>query len=394
MRGASKIGRNYSGTLSKQIGTSMLKKNKLRVSAVAVLAVAGLAFGAVAASADPALNTFKPVNGVGSDTTQDVMNGVAFSSASIASYDATGSAQIKTTATGPLFNRPNGSGSGVIALSAASNTGTQSQFPAGSGNSISGQVDFARSSGGPNATAYPGTALTFIPYARDAVTFAVNAASDFPRDIPLGTASQDSISPAPFTLRNIYRCTVLTYPDSEFADVAITPLLPQSGSGTRNFFLNSIGFAGSNPSGFGTCVKSTFGSSSALVQENDGTAVNTAGDIVPFSVAQFISQGNYKSLPTPVDERRGQVVLGSINGAKPYVLGTNGIEINNLIPTTRLVYNVVASSRLAEAGIASAFVGTGSSVCAAQSTIRAYGFNTIGTLCGNTIAYKQGFRFV
>jgi ABC-type phosphate transport system substrate-binding protein len=107
---------------------------------------------------------------------------------SIGSYDATGSATIQTKAGGPSFVRPNGSGAGANALSDSAQGGTHLFNSV----DITGQVDFARSSSGPSGS---GTALTYIPFAKDAVTFAVNAASDFPRDIPIGSSSQDSTSP-------------------------------------------------------------------------------------------------------------------------------------------------------------------------------------------------------
>ena len=363
----------------------MLKKHKLRFGAVATLALAGLAFGTVSASADPTpAGTFKPIVGVGSDTTQDVGNGLGTVVAAIGSYDAQGSATIKVSATGPTFNRPNGSTSGVQALSASANAGGNRTFPAAGGVSIAGEVDFARSSSGPSSS-FVGTDLTFIPFARDAVTYAVNAASDFPRDIALGNATQDTITPAPVTLRNIYRCAVTTYTDSDFAPVTIRPLIPQAGSGTRAFWLSALGLNEAQVAGCATDLGGT-------VQEHDGALVRGAGDIVPFSVAQYLSQANYVNLPTAVNERRGVIELGKIGGNKPIRLTTNGNELNTSFPVNRLVYNVVESSRLAETAIASTFVGSTSAVCAASSTIRAYGFGTIGTACGSTTA-KQAFRY-
>ena len=363
----------------------MLKKHKLRFGAVATLAIAGLAFGTVSASADPAAGTFRAINGVGSDTTQDVVNGLASVIPSLGSYDASGATTtIKTTSGGPTFTRPNGSTAGVQALSAsANNTGTRT-FPAAGGVSITGQVDFARSSGGPSSS-FVGTDLTFIPYARDAVTYAVNAASDFPRDIALGSAAQDAISPAPLTLRNIYRCAVTSYVDTDFAPVTIRPLIPQAGSGTRSFWLSALGLNEAQVAGCATDLGGT-------VQEHDGSLIRGAGDIVPFSVAQYLSQSNYASLPTAVNERRGVIELGKIGGNKPIRLTANGNELNTTFPVNRLIYNVVESSRLAETAIASTFVGSTSAVCAASSTIRAYGFGTIGTACGSTTA-KQAFRY-
>jgi len=363
----------------------MMKKSKLRVGAVACLAIAGLAFGAFSASADPAAGTYKALNGVGSDTIQDVMNGLATAIPSVGSYDATGTATIKTTASGNTFTRPNGSGAGQKALSAsANNTGTRT-YPATGGVDITGQVDFARSSSGP-ASASPGTDLTFIPFARDAVTFAVNSSSDFPRNIALGSASQDATSPAPFTLRNIYRCAVTTFADLGGDPVTIRPLLPQSGSGTRTFWLGTLGLTEAQVTG---CASDLGGT----IQEHDGSKIKGAGDIVPFSVAQYLSQSNYKTLPTPVDERRGVIDLGRIGSVKPILLTANGNELNTSFPVNRLVFNVVQTSRLGEAGIAAAFVGTGSSVCANTTIIRQYGFGTIGTLCGNTSTYKQAFVY-
>ena len=363
----------------------MLKKHKLRFGAVACLAVAGLAFGTVSASADPAAGTFRAINGVGSDTTQDVVNGLTTVIPALGSYDAAATGTIKTTASGLSFNRPNGSTAGVQALSAsANNTGTRT-YPAAGGVSITGQVDFARSSSAPNS-GFPGTDLTFIPFARDAVSYAVNSSSDFPRDLLVGSSAQDSISPAPFTLRNIYRCAVTTFLNGDGDPVTIRPLLPQSGSGTRTFWLTTLGLTEAQVTG---CASDLGG----LIQEHDGTKIKGAGDIVPFSVAQYLSQSNYKTLPTPVDERRGVVDLGRIGGVKPILLTANGNELNTTFPVNRLIFNVVETARLGESGIAATFVGTGSSVCSNSTIIRNYGFGTIGALCGNSTTYKQGFRY-
>lgn len=362
----------------------MLKKTKLRLGVVAAIAVVGIVFGVTSpALADPNAGTYKTLNGVGSDTTQDVVGGLAFGSTTIGSYDATGTATIKTTATGPTFNRPNGSTGGVQALSASANNTNVRTYPASGGVSITGQVDFARSSSSPSSS-FVGTDLTFIPFARDVLTYAVNSASDFPRDIPLGVASQDSITPAPFTLRNIYRCTVTSFTNSDLEPVTIRPLVPQTTSGTRSAWLTALGI-----SAYGACVTDL----GNTVQEHNGSFVTGAGDIVPFSASQFIAQGNYAALPTTVVERRAQVDLGNIGGIKPVILSGTTVEANASFPSTRLVYNVVVTARLAETGIAAAFAGTTSEVCAASATIRAYGFATIGALCGNTTTYKQAFRY-
>lgn len=373
----------------------MQKKSTLRLGVVAAFAAAAVTFGAAApAVADPTPpGSFKPIVGVGSDTTENLVNGLGTVVTNLGSYDATGTPTIQVRSGGVTFNRPNGSGNGVKALTASINPNGTDKWPASTGADVTGQIDFARSSSAPSSS-LPGTQLTFIPFARDAVSFAVSAASDFPRDIALGSAAQDSLSPAPFTLRNIYRGTVTSYADAEFNSVTIRPLLPQTGSGTRSFWLGQLGLTEANITAGG--VATDLGNT---VQEHNGTFVSRPGDIVPFSVAQFIQQGNYASLPTAVIERRGNIQLGNIGSAKPYVpSASGGIELNSSFPVTRLVFNVVSTARLtgtsaADIQLQQAFAGTGSQVCAAAATIRQYGFGTIGALCGNTTTYRQGYSF-
>jgi len=373
----------------------MLKKTKLGCGVVAAFAVAALALGvSVPANADPnPIGSFKPLVGVGSDTTENVVNGLGTVVTNLGSYDATGSATIQTRSGGAQFLRPSNSGNGQRALSASINLSGTRVWPATTGLDITGQVDFARSSAAPSSS-FPGSDLTFIPYARDAVSFAVSAGSDFPRDIPAGSAGQDNLSPAPFTLRNIYRGTVTSYSDASFASVTIRPLLPKLGSGTRSFWIGQLGLTEANITSGG--VATDLG---GTVQEHNGNYVTGAGDIVPFSVAQFIQQGNYASLPTAVVERRGNIQLGSVGTIKPYVpSASGGVELNPDFPVNRLVFNVVSTPRLtgtsaADVQLQQAFAGTTSQVCGATSTIKQYGFGTIGALCGNTSNYKQAFQF-
>ena len=101
---------------------------------------------AAPAYADPP--SFTTLVGVGSDTTENVVNGLGTVISSIGSYDATGSATIQTRTGGPFFNRPNGSGNGQKALTASINPNGTDKWPAGTGVSITGQIDFARSSSG------------------------------------------------------------------------------------------------------------------------------------------------------------------------------------------------------------------------------------------------------
>lgn len=378
----------------------MQNKSKLRLSAVAALALGAVVFGVAApANADPATGDFPALVGVGSDTTEHVVNGLGTVIDAVGSYNATGSAQIQTRSGGATFNRPNGSTGGVQALSASINATGTAVYPATTGVDITDQVDFARSSSSPSSS-FPGSQLTFIPFARDAVSFAVNAASDFPREIALGQAADDTISPAPFTLRNIYRGVVTTYADSNFNDVTIRPLIPQSGSGTRSFWLSALGLTEGDVTGK-VVQQVDRGAGLETVQEHDGTYVVGKGDIVPFSVAQYIAQANHSALPTAVNERRGTIELGTVGTTKPYAPATSGIGvvINPAFESklTRLVFNVVETARLTGTSaedilLQETFKGSTSDVCEATAIIEAYGFGTIGSECGSTTR-TQGFRY-
>ncbi|MGX9883681.1 substrate-binding domain-containing protein [Streptomyces sp. NPDC002276] len=316
-------------------------KTRLRIGAGVGAVALGLGALAAPAYADPSSATdYRQLAGVGSDTTQDVVNalGDAITNSSgkvIASWNATGSSTITTKATGNCtIARPDGSGAGITALNTALDGST-------------GCVDFARSSRGPNNTTTAD--LTFIPYAKDAVSWVKQD----------GSALPDSLTTA--QLKAIYECTLTT-----LNGVTLTPILPQSASGTRAFFLSSIGVT--TP---GSCV-----TSNSTIQENDGSAVDSAGDIFPYSVAQYTAQESFV-----VDDRRGEAVLGSVNGV---VARNDDLTLNLSFPYLRNVYNVVPTSKLSDSVIASTFVGTGSKVCANTSVITLYGFGTLGSDCGST----------
>lgn len=390
----------------------MHKNTKLRFGVVAAAATVALAFSAaVPASADPVGGGFKPLVGVGSDTTEYVMNGVAQSISGgslIASYNATDGnpngfrSAIQTRSGGVTFLRPNGSGDGQVALSRMANNLLYPAANVVSGGvtytpqDITDQIDFARSSSAPNGTT--GTDLTFIPFGQEAVTFAVSAGSDFPRSIAWGNAPGTPTTA--FTLINIYKCNVTTYRDSNFASVTIHPLIPQPGSGTRSYWIGSaaMNLGGTLP----TCITDTktTGPKTGLIQEHDGTYLTDPGDIAPFSVAQYLAQGNWATQNTPVNERRGNIALGTVDTIKPLApIAGGGVQANADFPINRLLFNVVLTSRLgtpdsntADKALRDAFVGSTSQVCSETTQIQKYGLATIGSLCGDTTTYKQSFK--
>ncbi|MFE1441513.1 hypothetical protein [Streptomyces sp. NPDC058739] len=209
-----------------------------RMAAVAAVGLAGLVTGTLSvsqASADPSgPPQYRQLAGVGSDTTQDVMNGLANAitiggQKVIGSYDATGSASITTKATGCTLARPNGSGAGRTALVNS----------LGAGN---GCLDFSRSSSLNLATTANG--LTYVPFAVDAATYAITPSSVVPRKLTQAD------------LTAIYHCDpnyVGTGPNYD-----VTPLLPQAGSGTRGFWMGQVGIteADMTANNF-PCVKNT-----------------------------------------------------------------------------------------------------------------------------------------
>jgi ABC-type phosphate transport system substrate-binding protein len=314
-----------------------MKKAGLVLTAGVGLLTAGLVAGP--ALADPTgAPTYRQLAGVGSDTTQDVMNGLAevvkdgSGNKLIASYDATGSANIKTkNDANCTLARPNGSGAGRSALLNSLQAGN-------------GCVDFARSSSLNIAASNP--SLTYVPFAVDAVTYAVTHDSTIPRDLPLAD------------LQEIYACRV----------PGIVPLLPQSGSGTRSFWLAQMGLTETQVQN-STCIKDV--KNGKVVQEHDGRALTSPNEIAPYSVAQYIAQSF-----GVIDDRRGDADLGAIDGKVPFVLNTD-------VTIKRDVYNAVPTSKLGVSPWKDVFVGQNSKICQASSVIKRYGFG-ISPLCGDT----------
>ena len=353
----------------------MHKHTKLRFGVVAAFAVAALTLGTAApAFADPAGP--KDLNGTGSDTTQDVMTGVASVVTNLGNWDAV-PAGSNISIKGTTFARPIGSTEGVRALSASirGQAFKTTVLPVGT-------LDWARSSALRSET---GTQLTYIPFARDAVSIAFNTASDFPRDVNLGFAGQATNL---FTLRNIYLGTVRTFIDSAGATVTIRPLLPQTGSGTRVYWVGVLGTDETALAGGGRATD--LGNT---VQEHDGRFLTTDGDIAPYSVAQWLAQSNNAS--TNVVERRGQAILGNIDTVKPVIYNGTRITTNPDFLPSRLVYNVVETRALTtttpsatDLALRAAFAGSSSAVCSAAVQIAAYGFAPIGSQCGNTTAQR------
>jgi len=282
-------------------------KKAAALCAVVGTAVAGLVL-ATPANADPVSNSYVLV---GSDTLQDVTNALANGTqitgpfvrsladqGAIGSFDAFGSAAIQTKSTGPYFARPAGSSDGIRALSRSIDGNT---FDVANNTTpkiaINAQVDIARSSSGPGSAQNATGPLAYIPFGRDAVSYAI-APGTAPGLEQLTTAQ----------LTQIYNCTL-----TSINGVAIKPVLPQSASGTRKFFLSAIGV--SSPA---SCVNAS------NLAENDGTVITEPGQIIPFSVASWVAQKSGAA-----QDRTGSATLGSALGSTSPITGSgNAITPN------------------------------------------------------------------
>lgn len=329
-------------------------------------AIAAAALGAVVASngaalADPPSGTTPAATdivAVGSDTIQALDNGVstAYNATSPASkfysWDATPAGNITPKSGASTIARPNGSGSGITALNSTTDT----------------TLDIARSSRGPNS----GTTDWFIPFATDAVGWSAYTGGNAPHDL----SSSD--------LQGIYNCSITNW--SQITDEGTLPnapidvFIPQSGSGTRSFWLGALGIT-TTPS----CWKAT------TPEENEGTDAAFAGDvnaIFPYSLSHYVGQvydgkGTTTDAPGVLDANR------SIDGTNQ-IDTVNDVWNSNLSLTyTRNVYHVVRQadwSNATEGPRLKALLDRSSNngwLCKnGASLIKSYGFQTLGNACG------------
>lgn len=410
--------------------TMSTTKKKVIVGGLSAVAVAALAVSLAApAQADPPATVipYRTLVAVGSDTTQDVTNGLSVTATDssnypsvLASYNATGSSTIQTRSGGALFQRPNGSTNGLRALR-ASEGGASFGSPA----VPLGSVDLARSSS--TYTTETPNALAYVPFALDAVTWASSSAfqSTIATDLPLGsfvgegqTAGADATLGTDddvydLTLTNIFGLdngndttgvnltdgiNTFVVGSQATSGADIIPFKPQAGSGTLQFWQGVIGGSYSDL----VADEYTDGSGTHDVQEHDG-AVTAALDeaIVPFSIAQHTAQGNSATLASTygvtVTDRRNGAVLGQIDSVAPLAGG----ELNGSFPVKRDVYFVAATDRLTspastpdDQALVKFLLGgsyTGAKwVCDLDTTITDFGFGT-STIepCGQIAGYRS-----
>jgi phosphate transport system substrate-binding protein len=339
---------------------------------------------------------------VGSDTTQDVLNQFALDEGAneIGSWNAVdpvsqaiGETITPNNAAGGQcsFTRPDGSGQGLSALRKSINpntTAAQLAIPPGPNC-----VDIARSFSGPSSNQSNTGTLVYIPFALDAVTDATGPTTK------ITTADDFTLT----DLTNLYaNCQTVTEggvtynPNTAGAgQVQIDLYVPQPGSGILSFWAGTLGFSATT---LPSCVHQTVVGTTTLVEQNDGTAVATdPNGIMPFSVAQWLSQSNGH------DDRRHGAVVNEIGGVFPCTGGAacpaSGGTLNTAFPVTEEVYNILPYAKVvgasADPSLVQLFVGTSSLLCRDALTITAYGFARLNAstpdLCGATTNNLRAF---
>jgi ABC-type phosphate transport system substrate-binding protein len=365
------------------------------------VASAALALAVPAAHADPINKAGQPITpkeydlvGVGSDSIQYIMDQLSYnydwttgrvdspSSPFFYSWDATapgtvvGGGNITTKSGCAQIVRPDGSSAGIATLALNTKTSDGKYYC----------VDYARSSRAREATDPPFApgGVTFVTLATDGVSYGTTATTNAPANL---TTAQ---------LTSIYNCSVTNWDQVGGKNAPIHAFIPQSGSGTRAFFLSAIGLA--NP---GTCVNQT-------VQENEGvnTLLNDADAIVPYSIGSWVAQKYHSaaclnSSCTPVNgvqckpsstqnkfgcDADGVIVLHDINGTVPIV---NKATNPAFTPTfIRTLYNVVrystSTTTFHEGAKEAAIFGPKGYICtnsAAKTALKNYGF-MVTPACG------------
>ena len=400
----------------------MIKKSPFKMGVALGLAGVMAVGSLTAAQADPAARTYAELVGLGSDTTMDVMDGISTALGKngkllkLGSYKAIGSATVTPRSGKPAIGRFNGSSAGRDALYVAigqSATKSIAIAPNADGSArpavtatteqLAGMIDYARSSSGPSGARADGV-VTYIPFAIDAMTYAVSPNSKIPADIPVGTAG-NTTEPS---LMNIYKGNItkvitntstgayisLAGPSYEVqageTATTINAYIPQAGSGTRSFWLSTVGVTEAQITGGSSPAVDVFEVNGVekSVQEHDGSAVaNDPYGLVGFSISQYVAQTNRVS-----PSRLKGAVLRSIGEIAPTVgTGTNLSTNPSWTAIKRTVYNIVPTALANAAGankIKAMFVGEDSLVCKAKTVIQRYGYGLL--VYPNTDAGRAG----
>ena len=169
-----------------------------------------------------------------------------------------------------------------------------------------GCIGVARSSSGKRTigvgSGFDTAGMHYYAYALDAVSWASTSLKAPPKL----TLSQ---------IQGIYNCTITNWNQVGGGDGPIVPYLPQTGSGTRSFFIGAF-LGGTTPAT--SCVPT-----SRYIEENEMKSVVAADidrAIMPYSAALWDFQESNKTNPT-LDKRNGAKLGGYVTGAATPVTG-------------------------------------------------------------------------
>lgn len=354
-----------------------IKKRTIRTLVSAGITTAMVvALGTGVAQADPLpAGSFRTIAITGSDTTDEVMQALAEDSAAlatsgkqVANFSAIGTPATVVTQSGcTAITRPNGSGAGRTALI--------NSLVAGD-NCVQG----ARSSSLTLTATPAGASLVYIPFAREAVSYAVTNTSNVSTNATIDR------------LQKFYKCQNST--GTVQANPQTKVMLPQSSSGTRKFWLKTLfgsetpaagtlgaTIAGNSATGAVTsgCVEDGTDEFGALIQEHQGGKVND-NELVPYSVGQWTSQAS----GVVAADLRGKTRLAQIESTNPYTSGALiQRDLYNVfpaayIPTTNTTAAAVAARAL--------FMSSSAQICtnaAAKAIIQRFGL-LLASNCGDT----------
>jgi hypothetical protein len=365
---------------------------------VAVCATVGVAFSGFAlaapAQAEPVSNDFAIV---GSDTLEDVVNGLVNGSnlttasvrvyadgATMGSFDATGTPFVVTKPNGVRFGRPNGSGDGVTALRRSITGAAYTSLTTGGPSNvvISGMVDIARSSSGPSTNASAAGLLAYVPFGRDAIAYAYDSRTAAGSD----TTAISALSKA--QLKSIFECTLGTVaaPLGGAGGLVVTPVIPQSGSGTRKDFLSMIGATE------GSMLEKTETNGCVEVgQEHDGNSLKGAGYIMPMSASRWVAMNTGATF-----SKIGNAVIAGVSdvGEAPVTNAGSSMVPNqayyNDSTFGRDTYLVVEYARIDATNLAS----YDAKLAAVLNPATSKSLTNTGTLASSGGALKKKFGFL
>ena len=409
------------------------KQKAVRTAAAVTAVGAAMSVGMVGgspAAADP-IQVKEAMYAFGSDTIQDVANGIATEMADgnptttggkvLVSWDAFPAGEC--IAPWPNFGtilRPNGSSNGQRILSAAKAPSSLPTWPA-SGTACGGPkpipssfVQMARSSSGPGSRQNNTGPAVWVPLGRDALSYAYIK--------PAGGTLVTNLSSAELTALHSTGPAVID-------GVVVAACGIQTGSGTYGTWMDDLGLADDGTGDPGTSFCNDLGGvpdAGGRLQENNGPELTTKGGllsgamdpacdgvaggamvscsdvqlVIGFSASQYVARSNGNGSPDPGLEGNANAGMGSIDALPIPVTCTSPSSCSPVAGAYndpnygRDVYFVAefnaVSGIFADPNISDFLSGSSAMICTDfASLINTFGFLSIPN-CGDVSAANRG----